>query len=139
MAEAVVASRTTRRQPSEVLRNNSVEFIETVSTFKETFFTVVVRLYQSHIIDKRTKSFLFECSSPRVAANALLDRLELKIDANSRHLDAILQIMKEEESLEDLVENMEKEIVQSTDNAEELQEQPSTIGGESTRCRCPLA
>ena len=98
------------KKRSDIMRNHSVEFLNILTSSRETLPTLTTRLYQSRLIDNQTKTALL--SSPlQQAAIALADCLELKIDQNPKHLAAVLEIFKEEEAMKDLGEKMEMENV----------------------------
>ena len=99
---------------SEIIRNHALEIFEIFTTSKETAMSLTLRLYQSKIMDKKTKSALFSSAfiHSQQTANALLEYLEMKLDQSSNYLPVILESMKKEEALEDLVEKIELEISQ---------------------------
>ena len=99
---------------SEIIRNHAVEMFDIFIASKETALGLTLRLYQSKIIDRNTKSALFSSTfvHPQQTANALIEYLEMKLDQSSKYLPIILKSMKEEEALEDLVEKIELELSQ---------------------------
>ena len=60
---------------SEIIRNHAVEIFEIFTTSKETAMGLMLRLYQSKIMDKKTKSALFSSAFIHLqhTANALLE------------------------------------------------------------------
>ena len=99
---------------SEIIRNHAVEFFDIFTSSKETALGLTLRLYQSKIMDKKTKSALFSSAFvyPQQTANALIEYLEMKLDQSSKYFPIILKSMKEEEALEDLAEKTELELSQ---------------------------
>ena len=107
MSEARVVAKN-----SEVIRNHAVEIFDIFTASKETALGLTLRLYQSEIMDRRTKSALFSFAHPHQTANALMEYLEMKLDQSSKYLPIILKSMKEEEVMKDLVEKIELELSQ---------------------------
>ena len=97
------------KKRSEIMRNNSVKFLDILTSLRETLPTLTVRLYQSRLIDKQTKTALLSLPLQQ-ASIAFADCLELKIDQSTKHLTAVLEILKEEEAMKDLCKKIELEI-----------------------------
>ena len=94
----------------KIIRNHAVELFDIFAASKETAMSFTLRLYQSRIMDRKTKSALFSSAQPQQTANTLTEYLEMKVDQSSKYLPVILKSMKEEEALEGLVKKMELEL-----------------------------
>ena len=104
-------ARVVSKQP-EIIRNHSVELFDIFTLSKETALGLTLRLYQSKIMDRKTKSALFSSAQPQQTANVLMEYLEMKVDQSPKYLPMILKSMKEEEAMKDLVEKVELELSQ---------------------------
>ena len=99
-----------QKKRSDILRNHSFEFLNILTSSRETLPTLTTRLYQARLVDEQTKTALLSLPLQQ-AAIALADCLELKIDQNPKHLAAVLEIFKEEEAMKNLGEKLEIENV----------------------------
>ena len=116
MAEASMVEVAVRRKkvekPSEIIRKHSVDMFNILSSSKETLLSLTVKLYQRKLIDRHTKTILSSPStSPQQASIALLDYLELKIEQSVRYFSDLLNVLRTEEIMKDLVEKFEAEIM----------------------------
>ena len=83
------------------------EMCKILTVSKITLFSLAVKLYAERIIDIHTKSYVIKKGGFK-GADALLDLIKLKVDSKPEILPTVFKAMREQETLKDIVEKMEK-------------------------------
>ena len=93
---------------SDVLRSCCSQLCNVLATAHTTMISFTLKLYEKRIIDKTTKIEILERKGLEVA-NTLMDLVMMKIDFRPERLELVLQIMRELEDLQDVVEMIQTE------------------------------
>ena len=93
---------------SDVLRSCCSQLCNVLATAHTTMISFTLKLYEKRIIDKTTKIEILERKGLEVA-NILMDLVMMKIDLRPERLELVLQIMRELEDLQDVVEMIQTE------------------------------
>ena len=96
-----------REKESDVLRNHYGQICNVLASANATLISLAGKLYEKCIIDMYTKNEVLRRKGLE-GANALVDLVMMKIDLRPERLDLVLQIMKELEDLQDILEMIRK-------------------------------
>ena len=64
-------------------------------------------LFQEGIVDTASKNEIFR-QKGYDGADTLMDLVEMKVDANPQHFDTVLQLMRRQDDLREIVQKMEE-------------------------------
>ena len=93
----------------KILRRYHHKLCEILDSSEPTFRSLTTNLFSEEIIDAKTKHYLLQ--KVVLGADELLDHVEKKVAAKPERMDVVLQIMDEEESLQDIVEEIRKGMI----------------------------
>ena len=96
-----------REKRSDILRNHYGQMCNVLASTNATLISLAGKLYEKCIIDMYTKNEVLRRKGLE-GANALVDLVMMKIDLRPERLDLVLQIMKELEDLQDILEMIRK-------------------------------
>ena len=99
---------TYRTKSSDTLVSHHDKICSILSTTDAVLLPFTAKLFEKHIIDRRTKNEISHNVGYK-AADTLLDCLEMKVDANPAFLQTVFEVMREVDTLKDVLEKMESE------------------------------
>ena len=110
---------TRKRKPSDVLQSHHHQICLILSTTDAILLPFTAKLFEKHIIDRSTKNEISHNLGYK-AADTLLDCLEMKVDVNSSLLQTVFQVMREVDTLKDVVEQMKKERLAKQEDIQDI-------------------
>ena len=129
-----MAFRTKKPKSSDILVSHHDQICVILSTTDTILLPFTNKLFEKHIIDRSTKNEISHKAGYK-AADTLLDCLEMRVDANPSLLQTVFEVMREVDTLTDVVEKMERMEKEWLAKQEDMQGIPLT--GISV-CECVL-
>ena len=131
-----MAFRTKKPKSSDILVSHHDQICVILSTTDTILLPFTNKLFEKHIIDRSTKNEISHKAGYK-AADTLLDCLEMRVDANSSLLQTVFEVMREVDTLTDVVEKMERMEKEWLAKQEDMQGIPLT-GISVCECICVL-
>ena len=120
MASPLIPKEKNRR--ADVVRQHYVDLNKILSNFPEVLFSVTMRCFQDSLIDMNTKTAITS-SNGQSGSSILLDHFHTILEQSEDYLPLVLNILREEVSLKDVVSKMESFVAENVKARETVSEQ----------------
>ena len=128
--------RTRKPKSRDILVSHHDQICVILSTTDTILLPFTNKLVEKHIIDRSTRNEISHKAGYK-AADTLLDCLEMRVDANPSLLQTVFEVMREVDTLTDVVEKMERMEKEWLAKQEDMQGIP-LIGISVCECICVL-